>query len=239
MTLPQVLPIPAREIWMRQFRAAWDCAPARTREEREQTLEQVLTKIQPGSIAVEKVGPSPSQAFEIGESLYPEVPWASGLVSLSWASPYFPHVIATIGHCIAIRDDETLQPMWHGLFAILDMIGLPRLPDSAANQYAASLTWKNEQHLLLRNAWGKWIDSKEDDRAMLSGIQAYLALSRLPSGATFDEGLMVVRAAARAVIEDQMRAEHPDWGGYPDWVEHPDDLSKQQIEERDRAIFED
>ena len=238
MALPQVLPVPAREIWIRQFRAAFDCAPARTREEREQIVDQALTPIRPGLVAG-TVGPSPNQAFEAGESLYPDVPWMSGLVSLLWASPYFPHVVATIGSCIAIGDDETLQPMWHGLFAILDMIGLPRLPDSAANQYAASLTWGNEQHLLLRNAWGTWIDSKEDDRAMLSGIQAYLALSRLPSGATFDEGLMVVRAAARAVIEDQMRAEHPDWGGHPDWVEHPEDLSKQQIEERDRAIFED
>ena len=233
MALAEELPVPAREIWIRQFRAAFDCAPTRTREEREQTLEQVLTKIQPGSITVEKVGPSPSQAFQIGESLYTDVPGVSGLISLAWASPYFPHVIATIGSCIAIGDDETLRPMWPGFFRILYLLGVPRAPDLSAEQYAASLTWGTAQHLLLQTAWRKWADSDEDDRGMLLGVQAYLALSRLPSSDTIDEDLVSLRNFANAMIISKMYEMHPDWGEPPQEPTAQDDVERATATRRE------
>ena len=232
MALPQVLPVPAREIWIRQFRAAWDCAPARTHEEREQIVEQALTPIRPGLVGGQ-VGPSPSQAFEAGESLYPDVPWMSGLVSLFWASPYFPYLVATIGSCIALHEDETLRPMWIGFFRILHLLGVPRVPDLSADQYATPLTWGDAQHLLLQRAWHKWVESKDDDQSMLLGVQAYLALSRLPSPETMNEDLVSLRNFATSMIISEMYELHHEWGEPPQEPTAQDDSERATAKRRE------
>ena len=247
--LPRVLSPAARKVFAKHFSAALREVPAKSGEARLRLVAQALARVRPkgssagrlrrnrprgtgvpqtsslSKIAQGHVGPSPSRCFEIGEALHAAgVQWMSGLVALSWCEPYAAHLVATIGYCLTPADARTLRPMWPGFYVLLQLPGTL----TAAEQYAETLTWTDKQHALLRRAFYRWTDSREDDRLMLPSIRAFIAISRLPSSID-REVLWSVRSIARAAIEIEMQNLHPSWGG------HPDEPTLKEMEEIDRA----
>lgn len=245
--LTRVLDPAARKVFAKHFSAALRRVPAATGEARLRLVAHALAEVRPkGSragqlrrnrprgagvpstssifkIAKGEVGPSPARCFELGEALHDAgVTWISGLATLSWCEPYAAHLLATIGYCIALGSTRELRAMWPGFHVMLQMPGM------TAEQYAETLTWTDQQHALLRRAFYRWIDSREDDHLMLPAIRAFIAISRLPSSID-REVLWSVRSIARAAIEIEMQNLHPSWGGHPDEPTLQDEIEADRL----------
>jgi hypothetical protein len=179
---------------------------------RPRTRETIINDTR--SLIQGRKGALPEKAFALGEALYEtDVSWASGLLTLSLAPPFFGHAVAIIGGLLKEGSSNAsvateISQIREGLISIIDLgdaaqSSLNEQTDSfltAIETSRSKLIWGDDVHQSLRNVWHEWIASKESTKGMPSSFQAYLSLSRSRSNSTIEQqryALSLIRSTIR------------------------------------------
>jgi len=222
-----------RGIWSGWITEAFGEVPGRTKTARLDELCNALGVIRGRREAYDRHqvrryldgrdGVNPDMAFAIGEALFDaRVPWASGPLSLAFASTFLPHAVACIGWTLKEGPSEVLKRMWTGLMIVTqENFRSPQHPDpDHFNSLKGALTWQKDAHELVRGAWAAWWHTREDSTAMPDVFQQYLALCRIPIST--QEGLLA-RSTARGAILHWMKRARATWSSFGVWFRSDDE----------------